>query len=77
MLRDRVAFPFLFSFFHFSSLFLNTQNCPLKNVTFKIHSIVLLIRILLIFSISLNKKELYENHVQNLYSNRKGSDKLY
>ena len=32
MLRDRVAFPFLFSFFHFS-LFLNTQNFPLKNVS--------------------------------------------
>ena len=78
MSRDRVAFPFLFSFFHFSSLFLNKQNCPLKNVTFKIHSIVLLIGILLMsFSISFNKKELYENHVQNLYSNRKVSDKLY
>ena len=78
MLRDRVAFPFLFPFFHFSSLFLNAQNCPLKNATFKIHSIVLLIGILLMsFSISLNKKELYEKHVQKLYSNRKGSDKLY
>ena len=78
MLRDHVAFPFLLCFFHFSSLFLNTQNCPLKNVTFKIHSIVLLIGILLMsFSISFNKKELYENHVQNLYSNRKVSDKLY
>ena len=78
MSRDRVAFPFLFSFFHFSSLFLNTQNFPLKNVTFKIHSTVLLIGILLMsFSISLNKKELYEKNVQKLYSNRKGSDKLY
>ena len=35
MLRDRVAFPFLFSFFHFSSLFLNTQNFPVKNVSFE------------------------------------------
>ena len=35
MLRDRVAFPFLFCFFHFSFLFLNTQNCPLKNVSFE------------------------------------------
>ena len=35
MLRDHVAFPFLFCFFHFSSLFLNTQNCPLKNVSFE------------------------------------------
>ena len=35
MLRDHVAFPSLFCFFHFSSLFLNTQNCPLKNVSFE------------------------------------------
>ena len=35
MSRDRVAFPFLFLFFHFSSLFLNTQNFPLKNVSFE------------------------------------------
>ena len=35
MLRDRVAFSFLFCFFHFPSLFLNTQNFPLKNVSFE------------------------------------------
>ena len=35
MSRDRVAFPLLFSFSHFSSLFLNTQNFPLKNVSFE------------------------------------------
>ena len=33
--------------------------------------------LLMSFSISFNKKELYEKHVQKLYSNRKGSDKLY
>ena len=35
MLRDRIAFPFLFSFFHvFFFYFINTQNCPLRNVSF-------------------------------------------
>ena len=34
MLRDRVAFPFLLSFFHSSLLFHHTQNCLLKNVSF-------------------------------------------
>ena len=78
MLRDRVAFPFLFCFFHFSSLFLNTQNCPLKNVSFEYTLDRTVDRnFVMSFSISLNKKELYEKHVQKLYSNRKGSDKLY
>ena len=39
MLRDRIAFPFLsfpffFFFFIFLLYFINTQNCPLKNVSF-------------------------------------------
>ena len=34
MLRDRIAFPFLFSFFIFLFCFINTQNCLLKNVSF-------------------------------------------
>ena len=34
MLRDRIAFPFLFSFFSFFFYFINTQNCPLRNVSF-------------------------------------------
>ena len=43
-----------------------------------IYSIVLLIGILLMSSsILLNKKEFYEEHVQNSYSDRKGSDKVY
>ena len=43
-----------------------------------IYSIILLIEILHMSTlISLNKKELYEEHVQNSYSDRKGSDKVY
>ena len=34
MLRDRVAFPFLFSFFSFFFLFHQHANCPLRNVSF-------------------------------------------
>ena len=76
MLRDRVAFPFLFLFFSFFLLCFSTRKTVLwKTSALNIHSTVLLIGILLMsFSISLNKKELYEKHVQKLYSNRKGSD---
>ena len=77
MLRDRIAFPFLF-FSCFFFYFINTQNCPLRNVSFGYTLYVLLIGILpMSSSISLNKKELYEEHVQNSYSNRKDSNKLY
>ena len=79
LLRDRTAFPFLFSFF----LFFFPISSTRKTVSWKmsaldIYSIILLIEILHMSTlISLNKKELYEEHVQNSYSDRKGSDKVY
>ena len=74
-----ISFPFLFSFFLFFSPISSTR----KTVSWKmsaldIYSIILLIEILHMSTlISLNKKELYEEHVQNSYSDRKGSDKVY
>ena len=65
-------------FFIFLFYFINTQNCLLKNVSFGYTLSILFIGILLMSSlILLNKKELYEEHVQNSYSDRKGSDKVY
>ena len=72
-----ISFPFSL-FFIFLLCFSTRKTFLWKTSALNIHSTVLLIGILLMsFSISLNKKELYEKHVQNLNSNRKGSDKLY
>ena len=69
-----------FSLFFIFLLCFSTRKTVLwKTSALNIHSTVLLIGILqMSFSISLNKKELYKKKsVQKLYSNRKGSDKLY
>ena len=66
----------LFSFF--SSVSSTRRTVSWKMLALDIHSTVLFIGILLMSSlILLNKKELYEEHVQNSYSDRKGSNKVY
>ena len=65
-------------FFHFFSISSTRKIVPWEMSALDIHSIVLLIGSLpMSSSISLNKKELYEEHVQNSYSDRKGSNKVY
>ena len=66
----------LFSFF--SSVSSTRRTVSWKMLALDIHSTVLFIGVLLMSSlILLNKKELYEEHVQNSYSDRKGSNKVY
>ena len=65
-------------FFIFLFCFINTQNCLLKNVSFgyTLYRTVHRNFVDVIFNI-VKQKELYEEHVQNSYSDRKGSNKVY
>ena len=72
-----ISFPFLFFSFFFP-ISSTRKTVSWKMSALDIYSIILLIEILHMSTlISLNKKELYEEHVQNSYSDRKGSDKVY